>query len=229
MNTLLNLARVFVRPRSTCRAILRDETLRPGLAVVVGFGLVLSALFARSHLVGDYPPPPDELETWIEAWGEFAMLPVVKVPAEQYRLAQALFALPLVLAAWILMAGSARVASDLWGGRVSFVNYANLFGHTFFAFWLLATLLDALYSLALGDHLLRALRGAYGPLARALATYYPSVVWTGLLGLGAIYNGIAAFEAEGAVGRPAASHLRAALIAVVTGFWPIALISLLVR
>jgi hypothetical protein len=233
METLFNLARVLVRPRQTCRALLQKGTLRPALVVVLAYGLLLSALFARSHLAGEYPPPPDELATWVEAWGAFAMLPAVKIPAEQYRLAQALFALPLVLAAWLLMAGSARVLSDLWGGRASFVAYANLFGHTFFSCWILATLLDALYSLALGDRLLPALRGAYGPQARALVTAFPSAMWTGLLGLGAAYNGIAAFQAEEAAERATGGRaprcIHAALIAVVSGAWPIGLISLLIR
>jgi hypothetical protein len=208
---------------------MQQETLRGSLAIVLAFGLVLSALFARSHLAGEYPPPPAELEAWIEAWGEFAMLPVLKIPAARYRLAQALFALPLVLAVWLLMAGSARVLSDLWGGRARFVTYANLFGHTFYAPWILATFLDGLYSLAWGDHLLDALRGTYGPLVRGLTIQFPAVMWTALLGLGAAYNGIAAFEAEQAAGGVTRGRLYAALIAVVTGFWPIALISILIR
>ena len=122
MRTLRNMLRAIVRPRRTCRDILQQETLNASLAIVLGFGLVVGLLFLRSHLAREYPPPPDELETWIEAWGEFAMLPIVKIPAPQYRLAQALFMVPLSLAIWLLMAGSARVLSVLFRGRTTFVR-----------------------------------------------------------------------------------------------------------
>ena len=75
MCTLMNLLRMIARPCQTCREILRQETLSASLAIVLGFGIVVSLLFLRSHLAGDYPPPPDELETWSETWGEFAILP----------------------------------------------------------------------------------------------------------------------------------------------------------
>lgn len=227
MSTLTNLIRIVARPRQTCREVLQQETLNASLAIVLGFGIVVGLLFLRSHFARDYPPPPDELQTWIETWGEFAMLPQINIPPEQYRLAQALFMVPLSLAVWILMAGSARVLSVLFGGRTTFVQYANLLGNTFYVFWALATVLDGLYTLILGDHLLRALRLEYGPLARAVVAHYPSLMWTLVLGLGAVYNGIAAYESEGS--RGVLAVLQAVAVAVVTGIWPIALIALLLR
>jgi hypothetical protein len=221
------LVHIIVRPRQTCRRILKLETLDASLAIVLVFGAVVSLLFLRSHLAGDYPPPPDELETWIETWGEFAMLPFLKVPAEQYRLAQAIVMIPLSLAVWILMAGSARVLSVLFGGRTTFVQYANLFGHSFFVFWALATVLDAVYTMILGDRLILALRMAYGPLVHDLVAHYPALMWTCMLGLGAVYNGIVAHESEGFAGT--AALLKAGVIAATTGFWPIVLITLLLR
>jgi hypothetical protein len=227
MSALKDLVRIVIHPRRTCREILKLETLNASLAVVLAFGAVVSLLFLRSHLARDYPPPPDELETWIETWGEFPILPYVKIPAERYRLAQAIFMVPLSLAVWILMAGSARVLSVLFGGRTTYVQYANMFGHSFYAFWFLATILDGLFTLIMGDHLLRALRMEYGPLARAVVANYPSLVWTSVLGLGAAYNGILAHESDGATGT--AAILKAAAIAVATGSWPIVLITLLLR
>jgi hypothetical protein len=223
VSTLLDLVYVVIRPRRTCRRILPQETLASSLSIVLVFGAVVGLLFLRSHLVQDYPPPSDELETWIETWGEFAMLPVVKIPAERYRLAQAIVMVPFSLAVWLLMAGSASVLSALFRGRTTFVQYANLFGHSFYAFWILATLADLLYSSLMGEHVLRALRFEYGALARALAASYPTVMWTGAVGLGAIYNGIMAHESEGT------SLLKAALVAITTGVWPIVLISVLIR
>jgi hypothetical protein len=223
VSTLLNLFYVVIRPRKTCRQILKQETLASSLSIVLLFGAAVGLLFLRSHLARDYPPPPADLETWIEAWGEFAMLPVLKIPAERYRLAQAIVMVPLSLAVWILMAGSASVLSALFRGRTTFAQYANLFGHSFYAFWILATLADLFYSALMGERVLRALRLEYGALARVLAVNYPALMWTGLLGLGAIYNGIMAHESEGY------SWPRAAAVAITTGCWPIALISVLIR
>lgn len=218
------LIRVVLYPRRTAREILEGERslLAAGL-VVLGLGALLFVLFLVSHLRRGYPPPLDELETWIETWGEFAMLPLLKIPAERYRLAQALFALPLVLAAWMLMGGSARLLSILFGGKVTYEGYLSLFGFSFYAFWILAHLLDVLYSAVLGDVVLEALRGAYGPGFRAFVTAFPSVMWTAALTVGGISNGIVTHEAEGW------AVCKAALTAVATLVWPIVLVSVLIR
>ena len=223
MRTIGRLWRIVISPRLTSREILQDENIHASLAIVLGFALVLSLLFLVSHFRGDSPPPPQDLETWIETWGEFAMLPFVKVPAEDYRLAQALFFTPLILGTWILMAGTARVLSLLWGGKVGFAQYLNLFGFSFFTFWILGSVLDTVYSGLLGRHVLQALRGAYGPLAKMVFANFPSLIWTIVLGLGGVYNAIVSHEDE------RCSWLKAALVGVATFFWPMLLISLLVR
>jgi hypothetical protein len=209
---------------------LQDENIHASLAVVLGFALVLSFLFLVSHFRGDYPPPPKDLETWIETWGEFAMLPFVKIPAEDYRLAQALFFTPLILGTWILMAGTARTLSLLWDGRVSFAQYLNLFGFSFFTFWILGSVLDMVYSGLLGRHMLQALRGGNGPLVKMVFAQFPSLMWTIVLGLGGVYNAIVSHEGEQAAQETRwTSGLKAALVGVATFFWPMVLISLLVR
>jgi hypothetical protein len=223
MRTIGRLWRIVVYPRRTSREILQDRSIHASLAIVLGFALVLSLLFLISHFRGDYPPPPQDLETWIETWGEFAMLPFVKIQAEHYRLAQAIFFTPMMLGTWLLMAGTARVLSLLWGGKVSFEQYLNLFGYSFFAFWILGSVLDTIYSGLLGRHVLQALRGEYGPLAKMVFANFPSLMWTIVLGLGGVYNAIASHEAE------QFSWLKAALVGAATFFWPMVLISLLVR
>ncbi len=223
MRTISRLWRIVIHPRRTSREILQDRNIHASLAVVLGFALVLSLLFLLSHFRGDYPPPPQDLETWIETWGEFAMLPFVKIPAENYRLAQALFFTPLIFGTWILMAGTARVLSLLWGGKVTFAQYLNLFGFSFFTFWILGSVLDTVYSSLLGRHVLQALRGSYGPLVRTVFANFPALMWTVVLGLGGVYNAIVTHESE------QFSGFKAALVGVTTFFWPMVLISLLVR
>ena len=51
----------------------------------------------------------------------------VKVPTQHYRLAQAIFMTPLVVAIWIWMAGSARLLSIGFGGRVTYRQYLILY------------------------------------------------------------------------------------------------------
>lgn len=223
MQTASHLWGMILHPRKTSREILKQKSVASSLAIVLGFALVLALLFLISHLVQDYPPPPEELQTWVETWGEFAMLPFLKIPAERYRLAQAMFAIPLVLAIWILMAGSARLLSILFGGRVTFEQYLNLFGHSFFAFWILAQLLDFTYSTLWGDFVLPALRLAYGPLIQSVVAFFPAAMWTLALGCGGLYNGLVAHESENF------SWIKAALIGLATFLWPMVLISTLIR
>jgi hypothetical protein len=218
------VVKIIARPRRTAREILADPgSLRGATAFVLAYAVAVSVLFLSSHLAGDYPPPPEELATWTGTWGEFAMLPFVEIAPERYRLAQAIFFTPLVLATWMLMAGSARLISAFWRGRIGYTQYLSLFGFSFFVFWALASGLDLCYSLAMGDLVVPVLRGEHGPMARALAAGFPPVVWTLLLGLGAVYNGIVTYEGEGF------SVPRTMLVSAVTVFWPFSLITFLIR
>ena len=91
---LVQLPKMVARPRRTTRELLAEETIRPSLIVVLGFATAEALLSLISYLAGDYPPPSEELRVWIETWGEFAMLPFIDVPAESYRLVQAVFMTP---------------------------------------------------------------------------------------------------------------------------------------
>lgn len=223
MKPLRYLVRIVIHPRSTSRAILEENTLHPSIAVVLGFSALVSILLMITYLLKQYPPPADEMKLWIEAWGEFAMLPFLRVDMERYRLAEAVFFTPLVLAVWILMAGSARILSALFGGRVTFDQYLNLFGFSFFAFWILAHILDAVYSLACGSFVIKALKLEYGPIVRQLFVVFPSAMWPLVLAAGGVYNGIAVRESEGF------SFLKTALVAAATAMWPIAFVAFFLR
>jgi len=212
-----------VSPRVAAQEIVEVENIHSSLCLVLGFGIVLSALFLISYLKADYPPAPEDLETWIEAWGEFSMLPFVKVPVEKYRLAQAIFIIPLVMAIWILMAGSARILSTLFRGKVSFEQYLNLYGYSFFVFWIIGSALDTVYSGILGGIVLKALRMEYGILARTIAIYFAPTMWVSVLSLGGIYNAIVTHESE------RYSLDKSVLVGMVTFAWPIISISYLIR
>lgn len=215
---------MVVHPRRTARELLSERTIYPSLIVVLGFAVLESLLSLISYLAGDYPPSPEVLRIWIETWGEFAMLPFIKVPAESYRLAMAVFMVPLMLAIWMLMAGSGRLLSVLFGrGRVSFDGYLNLFGFSIFAFLIAAVFLDALVNGVFGGFELAALRGEYGSLLRSVFVAFPAVEYTVLFGLGGVYNAIVAREGEGY------SIPKSAVVGFVTFLWPMVLVSLLLR
>jgi hypothetical protein len=223
MDTIKRLWKVVLSPRVAAQDIVEVENIRSSLGLVLGFGIVLSALFLISYLKADYPPPPGDLETWIEAWGEFSILPFVKVPVEKYRLAQAIFITPLVMAVWILMAGSARILSTLFRGKVSFEQYLNLYGYSFFVFWIIGSALDTVYSGILGEFVLKALRMEYGILVRTITIYFAPIMWVSVLSLGGIYNAIVTHESE------RYSLGKSVLVGMVTFVWPIISISYLIR
>lgn len=220
---LVLLPKMVARPRRTARELLAEETIRSSLTVVLGFAVVEALLSLISYLAGDYPPPPEVLRIWIETWGEFAMLPFIDVPAESYRFVQAVFMIPLMLAIWILMAGSARLLSLLFGGgRVSFDGYLNLFGFSFFVFMIAAAAFDLTFS-SVFRNFVEALRGDYGMFAGSAVAAFPPAMYTVLYGLGGFYNAIVAHEGEGC------SIPKAAIVGIVTFLWPMVLISLLLR
>jgi hypothetical protein len=212
--SLALLPKMVFRPRKIARELLVEKTIHPSLIVVLGFALSESLLFLISYLAGDYPPPAGELRIWIETWGEFSMLPFIKVPAESYRLTMAIFIVPLMIAIWILMAGSARLLSIIFGGgRISFDQYLNLFGFSFFAFMIVAAVLDFTFSSVFGNFV-SALRGEHGTFARSTAAAFPPAMYTVLYGLGGLYNAIVAREGEGY------SIPKTAIVGIVTFSWP---------
>jgi len=223
MNTISKFWMIIVSPRRTALELAQEKSIRASLSVVLGLGIVLAAVNLVSALAHDFPPPPDEYQTWVEAYGEFAMLPFLNIPPENYRLAQAIFAIPLLLGVWMLMAGSARVLSILFNGKVSYDQYLNLLCFSFFTFMILAGLLDTALNLLSGDYMLSALRGEHGAFARGFYIYAFSVEWVVLLTLGGVYNALVSYFTE------RFSAWKAAVIGMVTMSWPIVLVSLLLR
>jgi hypothetical protein len=151
------------------------------------------------------------------------MLPFLKIPPESYRLFVALIALPLVLAIWMLMAGTAKLLSLLLGGCASYEQYLFITAFCFFPFWILAAILDTIFSGVIDGYVLQALIGQFGPFATAFWTSFPIFFYTILYGLGGVWIGISAAGVE------AFKWWKAAPIALFTFAWPMLLMSVLLR
>jgi hypothetical protein len=218
-----NPLNMLIAPRRTSRAVASQDTIYPSLAIVLGFSIALSILFYISYLAKAYPPPADELKVWIEAWGAWAMTPVVIIPMESYRLFLAIIMLPLVLATWILMAGSARFLSILMKGRGSYDQYLNLLAFSFFPFWILALLMDFIYSAVLGSYVTPALQMEYGAMVQTFFLYFPQLMYPLILGAGGVYNFIVTRQLEGF------AVWKAAIIGMITAAWPILATAILFR
>jgi hypothetical protein len=223
MRTLVYIRYMLLSPRRTSRALRNERNIAPSFWLVLGYGALVGLGFLSSALQKDYPPPPETLAVWVAAWGEFTMLPFLKILPENYRLFEAILMLPLALAIWMLMAGSGRLLSILFGGRVSYEAYLNLFGLAFFPFLLLAAVLDMIYSGFLDPFIIPALQNVYGPLARLFFTNFPPLMYTLVLGLGMVYNIVAVRSAEGF------SWPKAALSGFVAFAWANLLLTMLLR
>ncbi len=210
-------------PGKTSREIAGAASIAPSLVVVTSFGVVHGLLFYISYLAKDYPPAPAVLEVWIRAWGEFSMLPFLKIPAESYRLFLAFAMLPIALGAWMLMAGSAKILSGLFGGKASYDQWLNLTCFSFFPFLILAALLDILYSGLLGSFIVPGLQMEYGPAANAFFLYFPQLFYPVLLALGGVYTAIAARRVEGF------SLWKSGLIGMIAFAWTTMLWATLLR
>ena len=220
--TLRYAFEMVAHPRRTTDRLLQ-EPIGPALWLVLGYAVFMSAGFLLSHLARDYPPPPDVLATWTDAYGAFYILPFVNIPAESYRLTLAIISTPLVLMVWMLMAASARLLTIAFHGSATFDQYLSLFAFAFFPFWIAVSLADMIFSGPLDPLVLRALRAEYGPLAQQVAANFMPIAYTALFGLGGVYCGGVAARANGF------SLLKSAVIGFSTFIWPMATGALLIR
>ena len=223
MSTIVgNLGRMLVHPRRTSRTLLARESVSPSLTFVVSFAVVFAILSFISYLTKSYPGPPEV----VAAYGEydFGYLPFLKIPADEYRLWQALFMVPLFLVIWVLMAGFAGLISILSGGKGTFKQYLTVFGFSFFSPLLIAFVTNSVFTIpALAQFDQRAAEGGYGGFIQTIMFYFHPIYWTVLPILGGLYNGIAAREIEHF------SIPKCVLIAFLTAIWPILLLATLLR
>lgn len=214
---------MLLHPKQTGKVLAADTRLRPVTTFIIAFGLLLSLLFLVSHLIQDYPPPPEVLAIWVEHWGEGVMLPFFNIPAESYRGFQAAIMLPFCIAIWILMGGTGRLLAILLGGKHSFETYLRITGFAFFTIWLISAFLEYLYSSTFNAYVLRGLQGGFGPFVDTLLQYYPPVLYTLLYGLAGVNITIATRAIE------EFPWWKAAIIGLATFAWPMALVASVVR
>ena len=223
MKTFTLLWKMLFSPRRTCQVLVQEERVQPAASVVLGFSIFFALAMLVSYLKKDYPPDPGTLKVWVDAWGEFAMLPVLKIPAESYRLFLAIIIVPLGLAIWMLMAGMGKLFSLFFRGKGIYEQYLSLFGFSFFVFWILSAILDMFYSGFLDPYIVPALQNQYGPLAKGFFINFPQVFYPTLFGLGGVYNGIAIHTLE------RFSLWKIIVASFCTFIWPVLLISTLIR
>ncbi len=185
-----------VHPRRTSRELAEERSLRYAFLFVLGFSLLFAIMFLVAWLQKTYPPDAVTLNLWVKAWGEFAMLPIIPIPAEYYRLFIAVIMVPLVLLLWLASAGILKLFSLMFKGKLSYRQYLNIVAFGFFPFWLLAFLTDTIYSASLGLSKNPALLGELGAFMKGFVTWFPQLMYPFWFGLGAIWLGITVNETE---------------------------------
>jgi hypothetical protein len=223
MKTFSYLWKMIISPRQTSRALAEEGRVRYAAALVLSWGIFSCLGFLIGALQRNYPPPAETLAIYIKTWGEFTMLPFLKIPAENYRAFLAVIMIPLSLTIWMLMAGTAKLLSLLFKGKARYEQYLNLMGFGFFPFLWIAAILDTIYSGVLRPLAIPALNLEYGGLARAFFLWFPPLEYTILYGLGGVYNGIGAQSAEGW------AAWKSVVVGALTFAWPMILITTLLR
>lgn len=223
MNTSATYFGILVSPYRAARALPAEVKVGPAALLVLGAGLYLAIGMLISYLSRAYPAPAEVLKIYIETWGEFTMLPFLKIPPESYRLFVAIIAIPLMFAVWMLMAGTAKLLSLLMSGRASYEQYLVITAIGYFPFWLLAAVIDTIFSGVIDGYVLRALTGRLGPFAAAFWMNFPAFFYIILYGLGGVWIGI------GAAGVESFRWWKAALVALLCFAWPTILMTVLLR
>jgi hypothetical protein len=215
--------RILFSPFRTAKALPASVRVRTAALLVLGAGLLMASGTLVSYLKHSYPPAPDVLKIWVDAWGEFLMLPFLKIPPESYRLFTAIILVPLALAMWMLMAGTAKMLALVLRGHASYEQYLVITAFGFFPFWILAGIIDTIFSGVIDGYVLQALTGHLGPFATAFWTNFPKFFYTILYALGGVWIGIAT------VGVESFKWWKAIPIAFFSFAWAMLLITVLLR
>lgn len=223
MHAFTSPYQILISPFRSARALPTSVRVRPAALLVLAAGLFMAVGMFVSHLTHAYPPAPDVLKIYVNTWGEYFMLPVLKIPPESYRLFLAVIFVPLAFAIWMLMAGTGKLLSLLMGGRASFEQYLVVTAFSFFPFWILAGVIDTIFSGVIDGYVLQALTGQLGPFATAFWSSFPQFFYTFLYGLGGVWIGISTAGVE------SFRWWKAVPIALFTFGWPMLVMSVLVR
>lgn len=214
---------ILISPFHSAKAMPVSVRVRPAALLVLGAGLFMAAGTFVAYLNHSYPPPADVLKIWVDTWGEFTMLPFLKIPAESYRLFMAIIFVPLAFGMWMLMAGTAKLLSLFMGGHASYEQYLVITAFGFFPFWILAGIIDTIFSGVIDGYVLQALTGELGPFATAFWANFPKFFYTILYGLGGVWIGISTAGVE------SFKWWKAVPIALLSFGWAMLLISVLLR
>lgn len=196
MKILQYISGMVFHPRKTSRELVKEKTIWQGMAFVGVFSLLFAVLFLIGYLKKLYPPEATTLALWVKTWGEFAMLPVLPIPPEQYRLFMAIGMVPLGLLLWLAAAGIMKRFSLLFKGTLLLKQYLNIEAFGFFPFWLLAFLTDTVYSSTFGANRNAALMGELGSFMKGFVTWFPQLMYPFWFGLGSIVLGVAIHATE---------------------------------
>ncbi len=222
MNTSSSFG-ILISPVQSAKVLPASVRVRPAALLVLGTGLFMAIGTLASYLNHDYPPAPDVLKIWVDTWGEFLMLPFLNIPTESYRLFLAIILVPLAFSMWMLMAGTAKLLSLLMRGHASYEQYLVITAFGFFPFWLLAGIIDTIFSGVIDGYVLQALTGQLGPFATTFWTNFPKFFYTILYALGGVWIGICT------AGMESFKWWKAVPIAMLSFGWPMLLISVLLR
>ncbi len=214
---------ILLSPFRSRLALPVSTRVRPAALLVLFAGLFSTAGMFVSYINHAYPAAPDVLKIYIDTWGEYYMLPFVKIPPESYRLFLAIISVPLMYAMWMLMAGTAKLLSLLMGGGASYEQYLVITAFSFFPFWILAAVIDTIFSGVINGYVLQALTRQLGPFATIFWSSFPKFFYTILYGLGGIWIGI------NAAGLEPFKWWKAVPIALFSFAWPMLLMSSLMR
>lgn len=214
---------ILISPFRTARGLPAAVRVRPAALLVLAAGLFMAVGMLISHLSHAYPPAPHVLKIYVDAWGEYLMLPFLKIPPESYRLFLAVIFIPFAFAIWMLMAGTGKLLSLLMGGHASFEQYLVITAFGFFPFWISAGVIDTIFSGVIDGYVLQALTGQLGPFATAFWSSFPQFFYTFLYGLGGVWIGISTAGVE------SFRWWKAVLVSLFTFGWPMLLMSVLVR
>jgi hypothetical protein len=136
---------------------------------------------------------------------------------------QAAIMLPFALALWMLMGGAARLLANLFGDKQGYATYLKITGFTFFTIWVIAAIIDAMFSDVFWTYIARGLQGEFGPVVDSILTYFMPLEYTILYGLVAVNVTIATRAVEGF------AWWKAAMIGIAVFAWPMMLVSAIVR
>jgi hypothetical protein len=215
--------RILISPFHSAQALPPSVRVRPAALLVLGSSLFMAVALFISYLVRAYPPAPDVLKIYVDTWGEYYMLPFLKIPPESYRLFLSIILVTFDFAMWMLMAGTAKLISLLVGGHASYEQYLVITAFSFFPFWILAGIIDSIFSGVIDGFVLQALTGQFGPFATAFWSNFPKFFYTTLYGLGGVWIGISTAGVE------SFKWWKVVPITLFTFGWPMLLMSVLMR